>query len=60
MSAAIVTLGMIVSYRVSDMRRPRRSQSLINMMHAMGRGEDQEEQESESGIPTQAALAPGE
>jgi hypothetical protein len=60
MTAAIVTLGMIVSYRVSDMRRPRRSQSLINMMHAMGRGEDQEEQKSESGIPTQAALASSE
>jgi hypothetical protein len=51
---------MIVSYCVSDMRRRRRSQLFIHMMDAMGRGEDQEEQKSESGMPTQAALGASE
>jgi len=60
MRAAIVTLGMIVSYCVSDMGRRRRSQLFIHVMDAMRRGEGQEEQKSESGIPTQAALAPSE
>jgi hypothetical protein len=57
---AIVTVGMIVSFRVGDMPRRRQSQLFINMMDAMGRGEDQKKQERDGGTPTQAAFAESE
>jgi hypothetical protein len=42
-SPAIVTVGMIVGFCVGDMPRRQRNQLLTNMMHTMGRREDQEE-----------------
>jgi hypothetical protein len=42
-SPAIVMVGMILSFYVGDVPRRQRSQLLTNMMHTMGRREDQEE-----------------
>lgn len=57
MRIAIVAIEMIVSLSVSDtVSRRRRSLLKEEMMNAMGRGENQEEQQGNGGIQTQAAL----
>jgi hypothetical protein len=50
--ASIVTFRVIVDLSMIDMTRSRRMQLFINVMYAMGRREDQEEQKRESGTPT--------
>jgi len=56
MRIAIVAIEMIVSLSVSDTVSRRRRSLLKEMMNAMGRGENQEEQQGNGGIQTQAAL----
>jgi len=56
MRIAIVAIEMIMSLSVSDTVSRRRRSLLKEMMNAMGRGENQEEQQGNGGIQTQAAL----
>ena len=56
MGIAIIAIEMIVSLPVNDAVRRRRRGLLKEMVDAMGRGENQEEQQRNGGIQTQAAL----